>query len=124
MWIWIAIDVFADIFRSHDLSGWAKAAWVLFIVLVPFVGVLVYLIARGSKMEAHAMGIRREQDAAVRAYIRDAASSPADDIAKLDDLRSRGIVSDEEFERAKQKALGGAPKEKALNGQPTEKAVS
>jgi uncharacterized membrane protein YcjF (UPF0283 family) len=105
IWIWIAIGVVVDIFRSHDLSGWAKAAWLLLIVILPMIGVLIYLIARGHKMSEHAVRHAEAQDAAFRTYVRSAAVSPADDIAKLEDLRSRGVLSDEEFERAKTKAL-------------------
>ena len=67
----------ADVFRSHDLSGWAKAAWLVLIVLVPFLGVLIYLIALGHKMQDHAVSDAQEQDAAARAYVRSAATSPA-----------------------------------------------
>lgn len=105
LWIWVAVAVLIDVFRSHDLSGWAKAAWLLFIVVVPLVGVLVYLIARGHEMAEHRMRDEREQEAAARTYIREAASTPADDIAKLDDLRSRGVITEQEFRDAKQKAL-------------------
>ena|ERR1700739_4865675 len=106
IWIWIAIGVVVDIFRSHDLSGLAKAAWLLLIVMLPLIGVLIYLIARGHKMSEHAVAQAQAQDAAFRDYVRSAATSPADDIAKLEDLKSRGVLSDEEFERAKAKALG------------------
>lgn len=105
IWIWIAVGVFADIFRSHDLSGWGKAGWCLLIVILPLLGVLIYLIARGGKMREHAITQAQEQDAAFRHYVRSAASSPADDIAKLEDLHNRGVLSDEEFKRAKDKAL-------------------
>jgi uncharacterized protein (UPF0333 family) len=105
LWIWIAISVIIDIFRSHDLSGWAKAAWLLLIIILPLFGVLIYLIIRGHKMSEHAAQYAQQQDAAVRQYVRTAASSPADDLAKLEDLRSRGVINDEEFERAKAKAL-------------------
>ncbi|HET8977418.1 MAG TPA: SHOCT domain-containing protein [Solirubrobacteraceae bacterium] len=106
LWIWIAIGVIVDVFRSRDLSGWAKAAWLVLIVILPLVGVLIYLIARGHKMSEHAVTQAREQDAAFRSYVRSAAASPADDLAKLEDLHNRGVLSDEEFQRAKQKALG------------------
>jgi len=105
LWIWIAIGVILDIFRSHDLSGWAKAAWLLLIVILPLLGVLIYLIVRGHKMSEHAVTAAQQQDAAFRQYVRSATSTPADDISKLEDLRNRGVISDEEFERAKQKAL-------------------
>jgi hypothetical protein len=103
LWIWIAIGVIFDVFRSTDLSGWGKAAWLLVIVIIPLIGVLIYVIARGHKMTEHALA--REQDAAVRGSVGSAGASPADDIAKLDELRRRGVISDEEFERAKARAL-------------------
>ena len=105
LWIWIAIGVVLDIFRSDDLSGWGKAAWLLLIVILPLLGVLIYLIARGRKMQEHAVSHARQQDAIFRSYVRSAAATPADDIAKLEDLRNRGVISDEEFQRAKAKAL-------------------
>jgi Phospholipase_D-nuclease N-terminal/Short C-terminal domain len=104
-WIWIGISVVVDIFRSHDLSGWAKAAWILAIVIFPLLGVLMYLIIRGDRMREHAIGHAHQQDAAFRAYVGGAAASPADDIAKLDDLRNRGVLTDDEFDRAKEQAL-------------------
>ena len=105
IWIWIAIGVVVDIFRSHDLSGWGKAGWLLLIVILPMIGVLIYLIARGHKMSEHAVRQAQDQDQAFRSYVRSAASSPADDISKLEDLKNRGVLSDEEFQRAKEKAL-------------------
>jgi hypothetical protein len=105
LWIWIAIGVIIDVFRSHDLSGWGKAGWLVLIVVIPLFGVLIYLIARGHKMSEHAASQARDQDQAFRQYVRSAASSPADDIAKLEDLKNRGVLSEEEFQQAKQKAL-------------------
>jgi len=107
IWFWILITIFIDLFRSHDLSGWAKALWFIFILFLPLIGVLVYLIARGSKMHQHA-----EQDAAAseqqfRQYVQEAAGSgnTADQLTKLVDLRDRGVISPEEFEREKAKIL-------------------
>ena len=109
IWIWILIWVFIDIFRSHDLSGWAKALWFLFVLIIPLVGVLVYLIVRGASMHERAVQQAQQQDAEVRRYVQDAAaSSPAstaDQLAKLADLRDRGVISAEEFEREKAKVL-------------------
>jgi Short C-terminal domain/Phospholipase_D-nuclease N-terminal len=108
VWIWILIMVFIDIFRSHDLSGWAKALWFVFVLFIPVLGVLVYLIARGGKMHEHAAQQAQQQDAETRAYIQDAASSPAssaDQLAKLAGLRDHGVISDAEFEREKAKVL-------------------
>ena len=76
IWIWLLIIVFADIFRSQDMSGWAKALWVLFVIIVPYLGVFLYLIVRGSKMHEHAQQAAAQQDAAMRAYIRDAVNNP------------------------------------------------
>jgi hypothetical protein len=109
IWIWLLITVFADIFRSHDLGGFAKAIWVLFVIFIPYLGVFVYLIARGHKMHEHAVEAAQAQDAAARAYIQQAAgtaSSPADEIARLADLKERGVIDDAEFQRLKAKAVG------------------
>jgi membrane protein implicated in regulation of membrane protease activity len=107
LWIWILIYVFIDIFRSHDLSGWAKALWFLFVLFIPLIGVLVYLIARGGKMQERAQRDARQQESDFRTYVQEAASSgtPADQLAKLADLRDRGVISAEEFEREKAKVL-------------------
>jgi ABC-type multidrug transport system fused ATPase/permease subunit len=112
IWIWILIMVFIDIFRSHDLGGFAKALWFLFVLFIPLVGVLVYLIARGGKMHERAAQQAQQQDAEARAYIQQAAASApastADQLAKLADLRDRGVISAEEFEREKAKVLTAA----------------
>ncbi len=106
VWIWLLILVFIDIFRSHDLSGWAKALWVLFVVIIPFLGVLVYLIARGGEMHERAARQAQAQNQEFRDYVRQSAgTSTADQLAKLADLRDRGVISAEEFEREKAKVL-------------------
>ena len=106
VWIWLLILVFIDIFRSHDLPGWAKALWVLFVVILPFLGVLVYLIARGSKMHERAEQQAMRQDKQFRSYVQQSGgTSSADQLAKLADLRDRGVISAEEFEREKAKIL-------------------
>jgi len=107
IWIWILIYVFIDIFRSRDLSGWGKALWFLFVLLIPLIGVLVYLIARGNSMHERAVQEAQQQDKAFRAYVQDAASSgnTADQLAKLADLRDRGVITADEFEREKAKVL-------------------
>ena len=107
LWIWVLIYVFIDIFRSHDLSGWAKALWFIFVLFIPLIGVLVYLIARGGKMQERAQQDARQQEQDFRSYVQDAASgaSPADQLAKLADLRDRGVITAEEFEREKAKVL-------------------
>jgi Short C-terminal domain/Phospholipase_D-nuclease N-terminal len=108
IWIWLLITVFADIFRSHDLSGVAKFLWVFGIIFFPFLGVFIYLIARGHKMSQHAVQEAQAIDAAQRAYIRDAAgsgASPADELTRLADLHAKGALSDAEFEQAKAKVV-------------------
>ena len=109
IWIWLLITVFADIFRSHDLGGFAKTLWVLFVIVVPYLGVFVYLIARGHKMSEHALEQAQANDAAARAYIQQAAgtsASPADELARLADLKAQGVIDDAEFQRLKAKAIG------------------
>jgi hypothetical protein len=109
LWIWVLVYVFIDIFRSSDLSGWAKALWFLFVLFIPLIGVLVYLIARGDKMQERTVRAARQQDQDFRAYVQDAAGTqaPADQLAKLADLRDRGVITAEEFEREKAKVLAG-----------------
>jgi biopolymer transport protein ExbB/TolQ len=99
--------VFIDIFRSHDLSGVAKALWFLFVLFIPLIGVLVYLLVRGSSMQDRAMQQARQQDQAARQYIQDVAGAPstADQLTKLAELRDRGVITPEEFEREKAKVL-------------------
>ncbi len=108
IWIWLLIVVFGDIFRSPDLSGWGKVLWTIFIIVVPYLGVFVYLIARGHKMQEHAVQSAQAQDAAMRQYVQSVAPSGgggAEEISKLADLRDKGVISDEEFQQAKAKAL-------------------
>jgi Short C-terminal domain/Phospholipase_D-nuclease N-terminal len=107
IWIWILIWIFIDIFRSRDLSGWAKALWFLFVLFIPLLGVLVYLIVRGGSMHERAVQQAQQQDQEARAYIRQAAGteSSADQLAKLADLRDRGVINADEFEREKAKIL-------------------
>ena len=107
LWIWILIWIIIDIFRSHDLGGFAKAMWFLFIIFIPLIGVLVYLIARGGKMHERAVRTAQQQDQQFRQYVQDAAGSgnTADQLAKLADLRDRGVITPAEFEAQKAKVL-------------------
>jgi ABC-type multidrug transport system fused ATPase/permease subunit len=107
IWFWVLITIFIDLFRSHDLSGWSKALWFIFILILPLIGVLVYLIARGNKMHEHAARDARQQEAEFRSYVQEAAGppSPADQLAKLADLRDRGVITAQEFDREKAKIL-------------------
>jgi len=107
VWIMAVFSVLADIFRSHDMSGWAKALWVLLVIIFPILGVLIYLIARGDKMTHHAVQDAKAQDEAMRAYIKDVAStsSPADQVTQLAQLRDQGVITEEQFEQGKAKIL-------------------
>ena len=110
LWIWLVIYIIFDIFRSRDLSGWAKALWTIFIIVLPLIGVLVYLIVRGSTMHERRERDVQQQDQAFRAYVRDAAgdvggTGQADELAKLADLHDRGVINDAEFEQSKAKVL-------------------
>jgi Short C-terminal domain/Phospholipase_D-nuclease N-terminal len=109
IWIWLLIVVFGDIFRSPDLSGWGKALWSIFIIFLPYLGVFVYLIARGHKMQEHAVQQAQAQDAAMRQYVQSVSTpstSTADELAKLADLRAKGLITDADFEQAKAKLIG------------------
>jgi Short C-terminal domain/Phospholipase_D-nuclease N-terminal len=118
LWIWIAITVVFDIFRSHDLSNWAKTLWILLIVVFPLIGVLGYLLIRGHTLHEHQAEDRAQYEAFRVFTHKDGAggagaggsdgggpASAADDLHKLADLRDRGILTDDEFERAKAKIL-------------------
>ena len=107
IWIWILFAIIADLFRDHEMSGWAKALWILFLVFIPFLGALIYLIARGNGMRERALKAQAEAKHHMDAYIQQQAhSSPADELHKLNDLKEKGAISAEEFDRAKEKLLG------------------
>jgi hypothetical protein len=107
LWFWLLITILADVFRSPDLGGFSKTLWVLFVIFLPFLGVFVYLIARGHKMHEHAAADVAASDAAFKQYVRDNAgtTSTADQLAKLAELRDRGVLTPEEFEAQKTKIL-------------------
>ncbi len=111
IWIWLLFMVFIDIFRSHDMGGWAKGLWVIFIIVMPYLGVLVYLIARGGKMHERAAQQAALQQKAFDQYVRQAAGTSsdtsADQLAKLADLKSKGVLTDAEFDAEKSKILAG-----------------
>jgi hypothetical protein len=112
LWIWLAILVFSDIFRSRDMSGWAKAGWIILIFILPLIGVLIYLIVRGHKMQQHAEEAAAASDLATREYIRSVVSQSdnSDELAKLTSLHDSGVLSDEEFASMKARLAESTPK--------------
>ncbi|MFJ8025190.1 SHOCT domain-containing protein [Streptomyces sp. NPDC096311] len=110
MWFILLFRIIIDIFRDDELGGWAKAGWLLFVILLPFLGVLVYVIARGKNMGRREVHQARAQQEAFDSYIRQAAgggTSSVDELAKLSEIRARGDITDEEFRRAKELVLSG-----------------
>jgi hypothetical protein len=109
VWIFLVVWTLMLIFRRQDLSGWAKAAWIVFVIFIPLIGVLAYLIARGGHLaNEQVSGYNAPQDEAARRYDRSEAQGrrSADELAKLADLRDRGVITDEEFQRGKVQLLG------------------
>jgi len=111
IWIWILITILSDLFRDHELSGWWKAVWVLFLVFIPFLTALIYLIARGSGMRERTIKAQAEAKQHFDDYVRQTAgpaggASTADELSKLADLKAKGTISEEEFQAQKAKLLG------------------
>ena len=104
-WIWIAITVFADVFRRHDINGWAKAAWVVLVIVLPFLGVLIYLISQHEGMAERSVKEAKTQQAAFDQYVREAAGGSAAEISKAKELLDAGTISQAEFEAIKAKAV-------------------
>ncbi|MER6557681.1 SHOCT domain-containing protein [Streptomyces sp. NPDC001027] len=113
MWFVLLFRVVVDIFRDDDLSGWGKAGWLVFCVVLPFLGVFVYVVARGKNMGRREITQAQEQQKAFDSYIRETAkgadrpSSSVDELARLSEIRARGDITDEEFDKAKQLVLSG-----------------
>jgi len=107
VWIWILITILSDLFRDHEISGWAKAAWVLFLVFIPFLTALIYLIARGEGMRDRTIKAQADAKKHFDEYVREQAhaSSPADELHKLSELKDKGALSQQEFDQAKAKLL-------------------
>ncbi|MET9723856.1 SHOCT domain-containing protein [Streptomyces zaomyceticus] len=112
MWLFLLFKVITDIFRDHSLNGWAKAGWLIFCIVLPYLGVLVYVIARGKSMGARDVKQARESEAAFQDYIRKAAKTPEGggggataELARLAELKEKGAITPEEFEKAKAKVL-------------------
>lgn len=115
MWLILLFRIIVDIFRDHGMNGWVKAAWLLFVLIIPFLGVLVYVIARGKDMGRREIKHAQEQQQALNAYIREAAGtsgtsgkSTTDELARLSDLKAKGDLSEAEFQQAKSKLLAQA----------------
>jgi ABC-type multidrug transport system fused ATPase/permease subunit len=106
-WLMILFTIFSDLFRDHELSGWGKAAWVLFLIFLPFLAVLVYMIARGDGMRERALAQQQEAKKQLDDYVRETAggASPADELAKLARLHDDKKLSDQEYEQAKAKIV-------------------
>ncbi|MFE5633470.1 SHOCT domain-containing protein [Streptomyces sp. NPDC056543] len=110
MWLFLLFRVITDIFRDHEMSGWGKAGWLIFCILLPFLGVLIYVIARGKSMTQRDVAQAKEKEAAFQSYIRKTAGtggggSHADELARLAELKDKGAITNEEFEKAKAKVL-------------------
>jgi hypothetical protein len=108
IWFWLLIMIFGDLFRDDELSGWAKAAWAFFVIIAPYLGIFVYLIARGSGMSKRAVAAAQHQQQQFDSYVRQTAgsSSAADQIATAKGLLDEGTISSEEFDQIKRRALG------------------
>jgi len=107
LWIMLVIRIVMDIFRDQESSGWAKAGWMLFLIVFPFLGAFVYIIAKGNKMAEREVSSMQRQEAATREYIRDiAATSSADELARLSELKDKGVIDDAEFAKMKAKIIG------------------
>ncbi len=104
-WIWVVITVLADIFRRHDIGGWTKALWVIFVIIVPFLGVLIYLIAQHDGMRDRSLEQAKSQQAAMDQYVRETAGGSATEIAKAKELLDSGAITQAEYDSIKAKAL-------------------
>jgi Phospholipase_D-nuclease N-terminal/Short C-terminal domain len=109
LWFWLLFTVFGDLFSRHDIGGWAKAAWSVFVIILPFLGVFIYLIAEGKSMGERAAERAKAQQSEVDSYVRSVASSgPTDQIAKGKELLDSGAITQAEFDQIKSKALASA----------------
>jgi len=107
IWIWIVITILMDIFRDHEMSGWAKAVWVLFLIFIPFLTAFIYLIVRGSGMRERAIKEQADAKKHFDEYVRETATvSPVDELHKLDQLKQSGGITEEEYNKMKAKIIG------------------
>jgi len=106
IWVWILITIMIDLFRDHEVSGWWKAVWVFFLIVIPFLTALVYLIVRGHGMRERAIQHQADMQKASESYIKEVAgTSPVDELHKLNDLREKGAISQQEFDSLKAKIV-------------------
>lgn len=106
IWIWILFEIIGDLFRDHELSGWWKAVWIFFLIILPWLGALIYLIVRGNGMRERTIQAQTDAKAHFDSYVREQAHvSPADELHKLNELREKGALSQTEFDQAKAKLL-------------------
>ncbi|MET0920865.1 MAG: SHOCT domain-containing protein [Acidimicrobiia bacterium] len=117
IWIWLLIAVFSDLFRDHEMSGWGKAAWAIFVILFPFLGVFVYLIARGGSMHERALAQQAQAQKQFNTYVQQAvgttggsggAGNVTEELSRLADLKAQGVISDDEFATLKAKAMASS----------------
>jgi hypothetical protein len=106
LFLWLFIVVVIDVFRSHDMGGFAKALWLIFLIVFPILGIIIYLIARGGSMHERQVAQMRQQDQEFRSYVQETAGGgTADELAKLADLKAKGVITDAEFDAQKAKLL-------------------
>jgi phospholipase D-like protein/putative oligomerization/nucleic acid binding protein len=106
IWIWILFTIITDLFRDHEMSGWGKAVWIFFLIFIPFLTALIYLIARGSGMRDRTIKAQADAKKHFDEYVRETAhTSPADELHKLQELKEKGALTDDEFQQAKSKLL-------------------
>ncbi len=105
--VWLSISIFIDVFRSHDLKGWQKALWILFVLVIPLIGILVYFIVRGDKMRAHQIQAQREEQAFRDFQGGFGGSSPASELSRLSELKRDGVISEAEFQELKSRIVKG-----------------
>ncbi|MET0421652.1 MAG: SHOCT domain-containing protein [Acidimicrobiia bacterium] len=117
IWIWLLIAVFSDLFRDHEMSGWGKAAWAIFVILFPFLGVFVYLIARGGSMHERALAQQAQAQKQFNTYVQQAVGTTGgsggtgnvtEELSRLADLKAQGVISDDEFATLKAKAMASS----------------
>ncbi len=109
IFLWLLFVVITDMFRDHELSGWAKALWIIFIIIIPYIGILVYIIARGRGMTERAVKAQKDAEDQFAGYVRHVRGGgvgAADELAKLAELRDKGVITDDELATQKAKILG------------------